>query len=270
MIIKDKDNSQSKKCLVAGQIFNNISINPNYTHVPFKANPIKHHRLQYNKSGSSTTLKQLNQPGSYVYDSKCTNCNYENCECGISFIDAKVLQHEKYNTCCPGYNEKINREQKNALTRVRNGYRKPPKMDNNNNKIYEYSGNNSVSSKYYVDTKSYLDNRNKLYENLQMIEKDLSGNAIVRACNCDDLSKTNAFYMCNRKYTLFTSVDSGARTSRIRYETINKNARSLGNIFGSNVANSVAYSNRTGVPFIIKVKKPQPCNKNKKHHKTNC
>ena len=264
MIIKSKGETQTKNRLLAGKIFNNIRLNPNYNHVAFKANPINHYRYQYGKSGSKATIKQINQPGGT--SQLCQTCNNEICKCGINTLDASVLQTEKYDNCCPGYNEKINRVQENALGRVRNGYRK--KITQSNGDIeYKYSGNNNMQKNYYADNNSYLDNKNKLFDNLSMIEKDSDGNAIVRTCNCDDLTKTNSYYMCNRKYTKFTSVTSSARTSNIRYETINKNAASLRNDFGSNMANAAGYSSRTEVPHIIKINKPGPCDKtaNNKH-----
>ena len=51
-----------------------------------------------------------------------------------------------------------------------------------------------MQKNYYADNNSYLDNKNKLFDNLSMIEKDSDGNAIVRTCNCDDLTKTNSYY----------------------------------------------------------------------------
>ena len=260
MIIKSKGDNQTKKSYITGKVPINPAIDPNFIHIPFKANPIKHYRNQYGRSGSKVSIDHVNQPGSYNANSKCNVCNFANCNCGIHFNDASVLKTEKYDDCCPGYNKNANRVQKNALTRVRNGYRKPQNEDG----TYSYSGNNNLDKKYYNSNHQYLNHKNKLLKNVQIVEKDEKGNAFVRTCNCNDNlndhQKRNSFYMSNRKHMMFTSTDSSARTNRIRYETINTAAKTLCSEYGSNVAKTVEYNSRTEVPFVILKNKPTTCN----------
>ena len=46
MIIKSKGDNQTKKSYITGKVPINPAIDPNFIHIPFKANPIKHYRNQ--------------------------------------------------------------------------------------------------------------------------------------------------------------------------------------------------------------------------------
>ena len=58
----------------------------------------------------------------------------------------------------------------------------------------------------------------------------------------------------NCQYAQQGAVSAGSRLLRLKMQTINKNAVSIGNSYGSNASSALAYSSRPQAPFINKQK----------------
>jgi hypothetical protein len=135
---------------------------------------------------------------------------------------------------------------------------------------------NKCNNTFYQSNSSYLKSRGRTFKqnsfNYELID---TGNSIsaensynsakyrsnnYTSCDsgndCRKSSKSSYVYYKpnNYKFNNQGAVSSSSRLLRLKLNTINTSAKSIGDTFGKNTSNALAYSSNNNTPFIIKSK----------------
>jgi hypothetical protein len=203
----------------------------------FKANPIKHWRKQLIPSENSGNRNRRaavgipnDTPGGSVY---LGNVN-ENTDCLLNA--SSVTSGIKENII------KVNNT--NFVYDLSDCLR----GSCNSQRNYIRSATTILNKNYHVDRKSYLRSRCNLY--------DQNLNSNITHPNCTDCPNTTAncqsiYKPNNKQYSKQGAVDSSDRITRLKLNTVNKNAASYKELFGSTASR---YLGMASTPYFVKSK----------------
>jgi len=244
------------------------SIAPSNSHPPinasgpaFKAQPINHWRKQLIPTEASGSRNRragvgmpMDTPGGSVYLGNVVG----NTDCFLNAVD----------TPAAGLKENIEKSNDTNFT-----YRAADCFyDASANKMVRLACNPEInrirpattllSKKYYTDRKSYLRSRCMLYDqkltaNLIQGSTDLSIRqtqnccaAAAAAASCETIYKPN-----NTQFAQQGAVDSSSRLTRLKLDTVSKNAASYRNTFGTTAPR---YLGMATTPYFLKSKYEPP------------
>jgi hypothetical protein len=240
---------------------------------PFKANPIRHWRKQllptYKNGGGDSSNRRagigmpMDTPSGAIYLGNVANNTLKvscNADCAIAGLKENMETYDNIN-CKPS---------------TRDCY-----YDVSNNKMVRITGPRRIKSSttilsktYYADRKDYFRSRCLSFDQkLTALPKagvtylDASGNLLYpnntdtvrRTQNCPVRCSTSAttnscqtiYKPNNIQYAKQGAVDSSDRLTRLKLNTINKNAASYKDIFGSSASR---YLGMASTPYFLKSK----------------
>jgi len=237
---------------------------------PFKAQPINHWRKQLIPTETSGSRNRragvgmpMDKPGGSVYLGNVA----ENTNCFLNAVDtpAAGLKEtiEKYNDTNFTYRAVDCFYDASANKMVRLA------CNPENNRIR--SATTLLSKKYYTDRKSYMRSRCMLYdqkltanliqgspdEYVRHTQNCCAVTAAAAAASCQTIYKPN-----NAQYAQQGAVDSSTRLTRLKLNTVNKNAASYKDTFGTTAPR---YLGMATTPYFLKSKYEPPkcdCNPN--------
>ena len=235
---------------------------------PFKALPIKHWRKQLipsANSGSSNRRAGINMPmdtpgGSVYLGNVQTNTN---CLLNAKDVSATGLKEnvEKYDNinCNPTSQDCFFDISNNRMSRITGPRRIHPSTT-------------ILSKKYYTDHRAYMRSRGQLFDQKSTANPvpgvtylDASGNLLypnstntvrnIQDCPLETCSLASSYTTTykpnNIKFAKQGAVDSSDRLTRLKLDTVNKNAASYAEVFGSSASR---YLGMASTPYFTKSK----------------
>lgn len=241
----------------------------------FKANPIRQWRKQLmptsingSSTGSSSNRRAgigmpMDLPGGSTYLGNVTKNTLKvscNNDCSVAGLKENIEKYDNIN-CKPSKNDCYYDASNNRMARITGPWRIKPSTT-------------VLSKTYYVDTKDYLRSRCLSFDQkLTALPKsnvtylDASGNLLypnstdtvrrtqncpVRCSSAINSSSCNTIYKPNNiHYAKQGAVDSSDRLTRLKLNTINKNAASYAAVFGSSASR---YLGMASTPYFLKSK----------------
>lgn len=242
------------------------SIAPSNSHPPinasgpaFKAQPINHWRKQLIPTEASGSRNRragvgmpMDTPGGSVYLGNVVG----NTDCFLNAVD----------TPAAGLKEYIEKSNDTNFT-----YRAADCFyDASANKMVRLACNPEnnrirpattlLSKKYYTDRKSYMRSRCMLYDqkltaNLIQGSTDSSIRQTQNCCPSNTASCQTIYNPNNTQFAQQGAVDSSSRLTRLKLDTVNKNAASYRNTFGTTAPR---YLGMATTPYFLKSKYEPP------------
>jgi hypothetical protein len=227
----------------------------------FKGRPLKHWRKQYGNDNnrqsnhSRNLIQQYNTPGgSMVQD---TLGKTSMCDCSGNVLGFPDYTLGEYHTNACKYNGLD--DASHAIRRTRNGYNVNPRNCNasdvnrqHHNRYISYHQYNHARCKEYNQNMNgdlrYADSPKTCPCSCGSDEKCLPEN-ISQSCRKRAWDKPN-----NKQFWQQGAVSSGSRILRLKLNTINTTANSIGVAYGKGSANALTYNGNTETPFITKSK----------------
>ena len=265
-----------------GQTFNQITTyvqkNSNSavtdTSNAFRAMPVKLYRKEIDIMSDNTSpscskhhisIDELNSPNGYLISTNTTVPPTEIGIVNIMDINLSVSQYDRPSPCAQMSNTNqtvtnscLNR-QFNALRRCRSSG------------MIKKSFNANNVANYFTDTNQYLTGRNKTYSqnsqhylvsgnNAAMAGSPQAVNNVYRPQGQTDCSGVlqNYYKPNNSQFAQQGAVDSSARTTRAKFNSITTNAGIFYTTLGMAVGNEMAYDGSDTVPYTIKSKTAYP------------
>ena len=235
----------------------------------FKAQPIKHWRKQLipsENSGSSNRRADvgmpMDTPGGSVYLGNVetnTKCLLNAKDVGAAGLKENMEKYDNIN-CNPKANDCFFDISNNRMSRITGPRRIRPSTT-------------ILSKKYYTDHRAYMRSRGQLFDQKSMTNPvsgvtylDASGNLLypnstntVRniqdcrpsTCSTSNKSYTTTYKPNNIKFAKQGAVDSSDRLTRLKLDTVNKNAASYEEVFGTSASR---YLGMASTPYFTKSK----------------
>lgn len=240
----------------------------------FKARPLKHWRKQYGQYNNrqsfsnKTSMQNFNSPGGYSI-STTTSSNKDTpppCDCSgrvLGYPDYLINKDNSTYVCTTSGDSYDFATCKDISNCIANDI---PSIAKKRSR-YSYSNNNSCSDKSYASYHEYN------YARCNTYDQNISTNCpygcgkgeIDNSCNCgcslSEITYKNAYCKNkaivkpnNPKFHQQGAVSSSSRLLRLKLNTINSNANSIGSAYGSESTNALIYNGRPEAPFINKSK----------------
>jgi hypothetical protein len=234
----------------------------------FKANPIKHWRKQLIPTTNSGNPNRragvgmpMDLPGGSVYlgnVSANTNCLLNAKDVGAAGLKENIEKYDNIN-CNPKADDCFFDISNNRMARITGPRRIRPSTT-------------LLSKQYYTDHKAYMRSRGELYDQKLTANPvrgvnylDASGNLQypnntntvrnTQDCNpsiCKVTTSYTTIYKPNNiKFAKQGAVDSSDRLTRLKLDTVNKNAASYKDVFGSSASR---YLGMASTPYFTKSK----------------
>ena len=235
---------------------------------PFKAQPIKHWRKQLipsENSGSSNRRAGINMPmdtpGGSVYLGNVqtnTNCLLNAKDVGAAGLKENMEQYDNIN-CNPKANDCFFDISNNRMSRITGPRRIRPSTT-------------ILSKKYYTDHRAYMRSRGQLFDQKSTTNPvpgvtylDADGNLLypnstntvrnIQDCPLETCSLASSYTTTykpnNIKFAKQGAVDSSDRLTRLKLDTVNKNAASYEAVFGTSASR---YLGMASTPYFTKSK----------------
>tara|TARA_B000000557_G_C20762857_1_gene438122 strand:+ start:115 stop:888 length:774 start_codon:yes stop_codon:yes gene_type:complete len=219
---------------------NNDSTNLADYSSPFgKARPLKHWRKQLSTklstNSSKTNLQRINKPGGLLTrnTNSCLTFDDEN----MAHIKTEIRKVNNSN--CTYGTDSYGRCLKKNITR---------------------SASTKVSPTYYTSTSGYLHSRGLTHQQKSKVTRENSDTSSKNSYNtgnynhlCSTDSKT-IYKPSNSGFSTQGAVSAGDRLTRLKYNTITKNASSFTTAYGSQGANAGRYHGSSSGPYFVKNK----------------
>ena len=219
---------------------NNDSTNLAKYSSPFgKARPLKQWRKQLapylSSSSSKTTFDRVDKPGGLLTrnTNSCLTFDDEN----MAHIKTEIRKVNNSN--CTYGKDSYGRCLKKNITR---------------------SASTKVSPTYYTSTSGYLYSRGLTHEQKSKVTRDNSDTTSKNSYNTGNYNElcstdTKTIYKpSNSGFSTQGAVSAGDRLTRLKYNTITKNASSFTTAYGSQGANAGKYHSSTSGPYFVKNK----------------
>ena len=219
---------------------NNDSTNlANYSSPFGKARPLKQWRKQLaphlSSRSSKTTFDRVDKPGGLLTrnTNSCLTFDDEN----MAHIKTEIRKVNNSN--CTYGKGSYGRCLKKNITR---------------------SASTKVSPTYYTSTSGYLYSRGLTHEQKSKVTRDNSDTASKNSYNTGNYNElcstdTKTIYKpSNSGFSTQGAVSAGDRLTRLKYNTITKNASSFTTAYGSQGANAGKYHSSTSGPYFVKNK----------------
>jgi len=247
----------------------------------FKARPLKQWRKQYGNYNNRQSnrgrnlLQQYNTPGGYMVQTSRENTVTNSCECsgnvlGITdytlgeFTQSKqtVGSSYDYSTCKDVSNCILTDAPSKAKRRTRTSYNVPCSQ-NSYSSYYQY---NHARCKEYNQNMNgelrYGDRTDKSRCSCECTCSDgeCIGSSSMTGCysrpenNSQSCRKRAWEKPNNKQFWQQGAVSSGSRILRLKLNTVNSNANSIGTAYGNGAANALTYTGNPTTPFITKTK----------------
>jgi len=240
----------------------------------FKAKPIKHWRKQYGNYNNRQSnrdrklIQQYNTPGGYmVQTARAPDYNKNPCECSgnvLGFPDYTLGNYNNsniknnsgssfdYATCREISNCILNDIPSKAKRRSRTTYTVPCSQ----NSYFSYYQYNHARCKEYVQNMNgelrYGDTTNSSYCSCGL---DSSYGCCCKPENAPQSCRKHAWAKPNnKKFWQQGAVSSSSRLLRLKVNTLNTTASSIGVEYGEGAANALTYNGYPAAPFITKSK----------------
>ena len=219
---------------------NNDSTNlANYSSPFGKARPLKQWRKQLaphlSSRSSKTTFDRVDKPGGLLTrnTNSCLTFDDEN------MAHVKTEIRKVNNSNCTYGKDSYGRCLKKNITR---------------------SASTKVSPTYYTSTSGYLYSRGLTHEQKSKVTRDNSDTTSKNSYNTGNYNElcstdTKTIYKpSNSGFSTQGAVSAGDRLTRLKYNTITKNASSFTTAYGSQGANAGKYHSSTNGPYFVKNK----------------
>jgi hypothetical protein len=219
---------------------NNDSTNLAKYSSPFgKARPLKQWRKQLaphlSSRSSKTTFDRVDKPGGLLTrnTNSCLTFDDEN----MAHIKTEIRKVNNSN--CTYGKDSYGRCLKKNITR---------------------SASTKVSPTYYTSTSGYLYSRGLTHEQKSKVTRDNSDTTSKNSYNTGNYNElcstdTKTIYKpSNSGFSTQGAVSAGDRLTRLKYNTITKNASSFTTAYGSQGANAGKYHSSTSGPYFVKNK----------------
>ena len=219
---------------------NNDSTNlANYSSPFGKARPLKQWRKQLaphlSSRSSKTTFNRVDKPGGLLTrnTNSCLTFDDEN----MAHIKTEIRKVNNSN--CTYGKDSYGRCLKKNITR---------------------SASTKVSPTYYTSTSGYLYSRGLTHEQKSKVTRDNSDTTSKNSYNTGNYNElcstdTKTIYKpSNSGFSTQGAVSAGDRLTRLKYNTITKNASSFTTAYGSQGANAGKYHSSTSGPYFVKNK----------------
>ena len=235
----------------------------------FKAKPQRHWRKQYGNYNNRQTnrgrnlLQQYNSPGGYMVHTARKDTLTNPCDCSgnvLGFSDYTLGESNDPNACNDpsACNDKYLDTTSKAKRRMRTNYNVPCSQ----NSYFSYYQYNHARCKEYDQNMNgelrYGDSMDKSRCSCECSCSDTPSNISdcsyhsannSQSCRKRAWSKPN-----NKQYWQQGAVSSGSRILRLKLNTVNTTANSIGVAYGNGVANALTYNSNAAAPFITKSK----------------
>jgi hypothetical protein len=219
----------------------------------FKAQPINHWRKQLIPTSDSGSRNRragvgmpMDTPGGSVYlgnVSTNTSCLLNASETAVG-LKENIEKYDNIN-CSPNSADCFYDISNNRMARITGPRRIRPSTT-------------ILDKQYYSDRKGYLHSRCFLYDQklYTIIDDTLDSEYSRRTQNCPaQCPTTNScqtiYKPNNEQYSQQGAVDSSSRITRLKLNTINKNAASYKNVFGTTAPR---YNGSSSTPYFLKSK----------------
>jgi hypothetical protein len=219
---------------------NNDSTNlANYSSPFGKARPLKQWRKQLaphlSSRSSKTTFDRVDKPGGLLTrnTNSCLTFDDEN----MAHIKTEIRKVNNSN--CTYGKDSYGRCLKKNITR---------------------SASTKVSPTYYTSTSGYLYSRGLTHEQKSKVTRDNSDTTSKNSYNTGNYNElcstdTKTIYKpSNSGFSTQGAVSAGDRLTRLKYNTITKNASSFTTAYGSQGANAGKFHSSTSGPYFVKNK----------------
>ena len=243
----------------------------------FKAKPLKHWRKQYGNDNNRQTnrgrrlLQQYNTPGGYMVQSARNSTISNPCECSGNVLgysdytlgevtDSKQSSGSSfdYSTCKDVSNCILTDAPSKAKRRTRTSYNVPCSKHSYSS-YYQYN---------HARCKEYGQNMNGELRYNDPPDKANCSCGVDSSCGSSSMSgcycrAENDAQSCrkrawekpnNKQFWQQGAVSSGSRILRLKLNTVNTSANSIGVEYGNGSANALTYSGNPAAPFITKSK----------------
>ena len=238
----------------------------------FKAKPLKHWRKQYGNDNNRQSnrgrrqLQQYNTPGGYMVQSARKNTDSNPCECSgnvLGFPDYTLGEFNTptttkngssyFDTTCSDISNCIMTDTPSkARRRIRHSYNVPCSR-NSYSSYYQYN---------HARCKEYGQNMNGelRYGESTEASRCSCGSSKMTDCACQPANDAQSCRKRawekpnNKQFWQQGAVSSGSRILRLKLNTVNSSANSIGVEYGNGASNALTYNGYPAAPFITKSK----------------